>query len=855
MNKIPKFSKDYIRKDFLTFSVIFFLIISLITITAYSISSHKINLSYVEQQLTLASETTRLRLATTVNSELALVRKMADTPVIRQYFKDPSNRELEALARDEFNIFIQHFELKIVFWINDVDKIFYISNSEPYTIDPNDPESYWYNLTLYSTEKYNFNINYNPNVEQIYLWVNAPVFEEIDNRKKPLGMLGTGINLTNFINFISNAHMEYDSNITPYTFNRFYEITSAANYDLVYNKTRLNIYLGEIGDEIIRTARLLSDGERRIFINNDKMYLVSSIPEMEWFLTLSYPLPGFIALNQSINIVFFSMLFLIFITLVTINIFIARSENAITKQNIQLLEANEKAEAASRTKSRFLATMSHEIRTPLNAIIGIAQIEMQNEKLSEKHKIAFKQIQRSGNNLLGIINDILDMSKIETGKLELNPVVYDVPSLINDAVQLNIVRIGSKPIVFKLDVKESLPSKLYGDELRIKQILNNLLSNAIKYTEKGEVILSVRYIFADENIMLKFIIKDTGQGMKPEDKDRLFSEYMRFNKKSNRFTEGTGLGLNITKKIVEMMDGTISVESEYGKGSTFTVSIWQRTDEYIPIGEELAQRLSNFTFTSIKQDVLKITHEEMPYGSVLVVDDVDTNLYVAHGILSFYNLEIDLADSGYAAIKKLEEGNNYDVIFMDQMMPRMDGIETTQKLRSGGYTGTIIALTANALAGNDEMFIRKGFDGFIPKPIDLGQLNVILNKFVRDKHPEEAKKYKPEITVMTQEEMQKRDLKLKQAFCHNAKKAIVTMREAVQQAENDDSVNLFTATVHSMKSALSKISEFEVSQDAYALESAGKRNDIEFINANLESFIKILETLIEEFTPVEDDET
>ena len=844
MAKILKFSKIYVKKDFLVFSVIFFLIITVVTITAYSISSRQINHSYVEQQLALASETTRLRLAKIVDSELALVLKMANTPIICQYFMNPSDPELKALAQVEFDIYTSYFKQKMIFWVNDVDKIFYSTNNEPYVVDPGDPESYWYNLTLYSTEKYNFNINYNPNVEQIYLWVNVPVFNENGGRKKPIGMLGTGINLTEFTEFIANSYKDFDKNISLYTFNKFNEITSASDYNLVNDKARLYVYLGEVGVNIIKTANQLSNGESSGFIYEGKMYLISSIPEMEWFLLLSYPLPGFIALNQSMNIVFFSMLMLIFISLISINIFAARSENALAKQNIQLMEANQKAEAASRTKSRFLATMSHEIRTPLNAIIGIAQIEMQNDELSENLKKAFKQIQISGGNLLGIINDILDMSKIETGKLELNPVEYDVPNLINDAVQLNIVRIGSKPIDFKLDIKENLPSKLYGDELRIKQILNNLLSNAIKYTEKGEIIFSVRYIFADENVMLKFIIKDTGQGMKPEDREKLFSEYMRFNKKSNRFTEGTGLGLNITKKIVEMMDGTISVESEYGKGSTFTVSIWQKTNDYIPIGEELAERLSNFTFTSKKQDILKVTHEVMPYGNVLVVDDVDTNLYVAHGILSFYNLEIDLADSGYEAIKKFEEGNIYDVIFMDQMMPHMDGIETAQKLRSGGYTGAIIALTANALAGNDEMFARKGFDGFIPKPIDLKQLSIILNKFVRDKHPEEAKKYKPETTVMTQEEMQKRDRKLKHAFRNEAKKAIVTLRETARQTENDNSVNLFTTTVHSIKSALSKISEFEASQDAYALESAGKRKDIEYINANLESFIKTLEALI-----------
>ena len=539
---------------------------------------------------------------------------------------------------------------------------------------------------------------------------------------------------------------------------------------------------------------------------------------------------------------------LVFTVMIVVEITRKTKDRFIETQNKKLQELKEEAEKANKSKSSFLATMSHEIRTPLNAIIGIAQIEMQNEDLPEKYLSSFEKIQSSGSSLLGIINDILDMSKVESGKLELNPTEYDVPSLINDTVQLNIVRIGSKPIEFRLDIKENLPAKLCGDELRIKQILNNLLSNAIKYTEKGEVSLSVRYIISDEDIMLKFIVKDTGQGMKEEDRVKLFSsEYLRFNANENRATEGTGLGLNITKKLVEMMEGTISVESEHGKGSTFTATIWQKTDEYTPIGEDLAQRLSNFTFTSRKQNSVKITREPMPYGSVLVVDDVDTNLYVAHGMLSPYKLKIELAASGFAAIEKIDSGNIYDIVFMDHMMPQMDGIETTQKLREGGYKGIIVALTANALTGNDEMFAQNGFDGFIPKPIDIIQLNAILNKFIRDKYPEEAKKYKPEIS--TQPETTEINPKVLQVFCGDAKKAIITLRETSNFDNSTSSTKFFTICAHAMKSALANVGEKEASMAAAALESAGQRGDTDFISANTEALIKTLEELIDKFSP------
>jgi len=532
---------------------------------------------------------------------------------------------------------------------------------------------------------------------------------------------------------------------------------------------------------------------------------------------------------------------LVFAVMVVVETTRKTKDKRIETQNKRMQELKEEAEKANNSKSNFLATMSHEIRTPLNAIIGIAQIEMQEESLPEKYMAAYEKIQNSGTTLLGIINDILDMSKIETGKMTLNPVEYDVPSLIHDTIQLNIVRIGSKPIEFKLDVDENLPSRLFGDELRLKQILNNLLSNAIKYTDKGQVHLSVNYKKINEDVMLVMGVSDTGQGMKEEDRKQLFSEYLRFNTEANRSIEGTGLGLNIIKKLVQLMEGNISVESEYGEGSTFTVMVKQQSVNSPPIGAELAQRLISFNFISKSQNRQIITRDLMPYGNVLVVDDVDTNLYVARGLLSPYKLEIELADSGFAAIEKTESGKKYDVIFMDHMMPQMDGIEATKKIRESGYKGIIVALTANALAGNDEMFAQNGFDGFIPKPIDIKQLNEVLNKFIRDRHPEEAKKYKPEKVM--QEKTKEIDPVILKVFCADAKKAIVTLKETISA----DNLKLFSVTAHAMKSALANVGELETSKSAAALENSALQGDKDFINANIESFIQRLEELAKKF--------
>jgi signal transduction histidine kinase/diacylglycerol kinase family enzyme/DNA-binding NarL/FixJ family response regulator len=413
-------------------------------------------------------------------------------------------------------------------------------------------------------------------------------------------------------------------------------------------------------------------------------------------------------------------------------------EEKVASRTRDLEKQTEIAINASKTKSRFLATMSHEIRTPMNAIIGISEILKARSDLQTEVRSGIDKIHHSGKNLLGIINDILDLSKAETGKLEIVPTEFAFPSLINDTVQLNIVRIGSKPIKFTMSLSDNLPEKLIGDELRIKQILNNILSNAFKYTDKGSVNFDISGEKTDNGFMTIFTVSDTGQGMHEEELQTLFDEYSRFNKIANRKTEGAGLGMNITGQLISLMGGTIDVKSTFGKGSIFTVSIpLKAAPETAAISVDTRNKLCSFTFGEKEKigERRKEIREFFPGKTVLVVDDVETNLYVAEGLLKPYKLGITTAMSGFEAIHLIKSGKTFDIIFMDHMMPEMDGIETVEKIRKMGYTLPIAALTANAIVGNEAIFKESGFDDFLSKPIDIRDLNRILVRFLRTAEP------------------------------------------------------------------------------------------------------------------------
>ncbi|MDR1270949.1 MAG: response regulator [Planctomycetaceae bacterium] len=524
----------------------------------------------------------------------------------------------------------------------------------------------------------------------------------------------------------------------------------------------------------------------------------------------------------------------------------------------EVLAAKEQAEQASRVKSSFLANMSHEIRTPMNAIIGMAELALREKIPNSAHEMVLS-IKQAGNSLLSIINDILDFSKIESGKMEIVESEYQFRSMVYDIVSIIRTRFLELPLDFFLEIDSTIPNYLIGDEVRLRQILLNLLSNATKYTRQGFIKMVVRSRIQDQTVWLTFDISDTGIGIKPEDVDKLFGNFMQFDKEMNKGIVGTGLGLAIVRNLARLMNGDIQVQSQYGSGSTFTVTIRQRfirnepfavldqpehttsliyeqrsgydlvcrsafeslnirfclVSDFVRFEQEIRKGGYNYIFvaSSVLEEAVNLLTEiyktsdtpqlvvmtennefsgysryytipsplytaplanvfnhvsdthlyrtdktvvrfTAPDARILVVDDIITNLKVAQGLMIPFQSQVDICESGQEAINLVRK-NNYDLIFMDHMMPEMDGLETTAQIRAipEGRDVPIIALTANAVSGVREMFLSHGMNDFLSKPIDPIRLESILDKWIpKNKHVTSAAKIETKINTNTETE-------------------------------------------------------------------------------------------------------
>lgn len=812
----------------------------------------------------------------------------------------------------------------------------------------------WYTEAMESSKEFNYTDPYIDELTKEKIVSISRLIKDKDGNK--LGVIAIDIDISNIVDYIEGLNIEnggygilLDNKLKIVTT----EDKTLIGYSLNQESEKISSSLAGIGKKL-EAEKTISADEFTDYQGVKKIVYFKEIFN-NWHLGIIAPV------NR-----YYKEVYTLGMVLSVIGLILAI---ALCYILYMLSVAKLRSDEENKFKSNFLAKMSHEIRTPMNAIIGMAELILHKEIPADIHENALS-IKQASSNLLSIINDILDFSKIESGKISLMYEKYRFSSLINDVVNIIRTRTAGKPILFITNIDSTIPDSLIGDEARFRQVLINLLINSVKYTKEGFISMNITgdLIENEKKVIIKIAIEDSGIGIKEEDIDKLFGNFVKLDIQKNKGIEGTGLGLAIVKGLCCAVGGDVSVESTYGEGSIFTVTIPQQYEVYEKCAEvispetksvlvyetrtryaksitetitnlgvtcslvekqsdfydELERKsynyafVASFTFENVKRMIERIGNKTKviilseygelisiknvrsivmpihaisvanilndipedqsyqkdekadiqfiaPNARILLVDDIETNLKVAEGLMAPYQMKIDSCKSGIAAIELIKK-NQYDIIFMDHMMPDMDGIETTDKIRKfeevSGYHKKviIIALTANAIYGMKEMFLKNGFDDFLAKPIEMSKLNDKLEQWIPLEKRQEPREREinveiPDFTIsgidtragviMTGGTIDNYVNTLAIYY-----QDVVNKRKELEECIDQENSSLFSTYIHALKSASASIGAIELSELARDLENASKKGDMDYIKTYINEFFHSLEIVVENIEPI-----
>ncbi len=853
--KGAKKTKD--RGILTVFAAIFFCFILVIGVSINSVATlARENTKEMDTMLTYRVYDS---IASTLNEPIIVSKTMACNGFILDFLqkeKDMDEKEAVATMQKYLSGVKNGLEYNTAFLISEKTRRYYTYEGLNKVIDPvNDEHDVWYKLFLDQNVAYDLDVDSDEmNKNQWTIFVNTRI---VDEKGNVLGVCGVGVQMNNLQEMFREEEKEYNVKINLVDKNGLVQVdTEDINIENAWLDGNVLSNEGQ-NDYVYQTT------------NKNEFAVTKYVEYLGWYLvvrssptTINREFISIIVLNIALSLIVMGLLFVM-------TGFILKRIRKERDARQQLLIVSERAVAASEAKSSFLSSMSHEIRTPINAVLGMNEMILR-ETTDKKIMDYSNNIRSAGKTLLTLINSILDFSKIEEGKMEIVPVPYDTATLVNNIIASVDERAKSKKLRFLKEIDKNLPSKMIGDDVRLQQVIVNILTNAVKYTDDGHV----RFIFReekreDDHIDLYVAVEDTGIGIRKEDLPKLSQSFERLDLEKNHSIEGTGLGMAIVTNLLKMMGSEIKVDSDYGRGSTFYFVIRQEISDAKPMGDYKKAVVT----TNVNKDML-LPHADK--AKVLVVDDNEMNLKVAKNLLGLFGINAEMANSGQVALYRCKR-DHFHLILLDHMMPKMDGKETLERMHKEGLIDEntkVIALTANAIQGAEEDYLKSGFDGYISKPIEMTTLEKALKKYLPDEvlkddyETEEVIEFSPVANKEKDEEKTKISFtdKLK-AKGFDTEKALTfcagdtdfymeilndfvagygEKKQELDKGFEIEDWHDFEIKIHALKGVAKTIGATALSEKAYELEKAASKKDIDYLGEEYETFMKSYAQVVED---------